>query len=452
VVVDVAMLAVATVVAQVGASIGGAPSTPLAWLLVYPVLVLGLLAMRGMNAPRLRLHVMEDVRVLLFASTAAAMAVVTARALMADGGNVAGETVRLWVFSIMYLSAGRVALYWAQAKARSAGHAGVPTLIVGAGQVGRLTAARLLERPELGLRPVGFLDKDPLDESDEGVVLPVLGASWDIEEAVRTHGIGHVIIAFSSAPHHVLLGIVKRCEELGVAVSLVPRLYEKVTNRLSVDHVGGLPLTTVHPSNPKGWQFAVKHALDRVVAGFLIVLASPFLIGGALAVRLSLGSPIIYRQRRIGRDGVAFDILKFRTMREAEPGEDAGDVRMTGTAPGGVEGEDRRTRTGAFLRRTSIDELPQLFNVLRGDMSLVGPRPERPEYVDLFEECVYRYDERHRAKAGITGWAQIHGLRGKTSIADRVEWDNYYIENWSLWLDLKILVMTAAVVFRSGAE
>jgi lipopolysaccharide/colanic/teichoic acid biosynthesis glycosyltransferase len=122
------------------------------------------------------------------------------------------------------------------------------------------------------------------------------------------------------------------------------------------------------------------------------------------------------------------------------------------TAPGGIEGDDRRTRVGAFLRRTSIDERPQLLNVLKGEMSLVGPRPERPEFVGLFEESVYRYSDRHRVKAGITGWAQVNGLRGKTSLADRVEWDNHYIENWSLWLDLKIALMTALAVVRSSHQ
>jgi lipopolysaccharide/colanic/teichoic acid biosynthesis glycosyltransferase len=172
--------------------------------------------------------------------------------------------------------------------------------------------------------------------------------------------------------------------------------------------------------------------------------------GAAVAVAVSLGRPILYRQRRVGLDGRPFDILKFRTMRpagETSPAA-AGDLVAEGIAPGGVEGEDRRTRTGALLRTTSIDELPQLFNVIRGEMSLVGPRPERPELVALFEERVYRYDERHRVKAGITGWAQVHGLRGNTSLADRVEWDNYYIENWSLWLDVKILLMTFTAVLH----
>jgi lipopolysaccharide/colanic/teichoic acid biosynthesis glycosyltransferase len=151
-------------------------------------------------------------------------------------------------------------------------------------------------------------------------------------------------------------------------------------------------------------------------------------------------------------DGRTFQMLKFRTMRPAMNGNASPQTLPEGVAPGGVEGEDRRTRLGAFLRRTSIDELPQLINVLRGDMSLVGPRPERPEYVQIFDHSVHRYTDRARVKSGITGWAQVHGLRGQTSLADRVEWDNYYIENWSPWLDIKILAMTVRAVVRSEAE
>jgi lipopolysaccharide/colanic/teichoic acid biosynthesis glycosyltransferase len=144
---------------------------------------------------------------------------------------------------------------------------------------------------------------------------------------------------------------------------------------------------------------------------------------------------------------MVFELLKVRSMRPPE-GESRSAELAPGTAPGGVEGEDRRTRFGAFLRRTSLDELPQLWNVLRGQMSLVGPRPERPEYVDLFTDQIDRYGERHRVKAGITGWAQVHGLRGQTSLADRVEWDNYYLENWSIWLDFKILLLTVLAIVR----
>jgi lipopolysaccharide/colanic/teichoic acid biosynthesis glycosyltransferase len=169
----------------------------------------------------------------------------------------------------------------------------------------------------------------------------------------------------------------------------------------------------------------------------------------AIAVWISLGRPILFRQRRVGCDGREFEMLKFRSLRpDAARMGDALDLPDEDTAPGGAESDDRVTKVGAFLRNTSLDELPQLLNVLKGEMSLVGPRPERPEFVELFEPRVYRYFDRHRVKAGITGWAQVNGLRGRTSLSDRVEWDNYYIENFSLWLDLKIVGKTIVTLPR----
>ncbi|MGA2924504.1 MAG: sugar transferase, partial [Solirubrobacteraceae bacterium] len=192
---------------------------------------------------------------------------------------------------------------------------------------------------------------------------------------------------------------------------------------------------------------AVKHAFDRGFALVALITFAPLMIACAIAVRLSSPGPVLFRQRRVGRDGHEFDVLKFRTMRE--PDDQGLEFHLPeGVAPGGIEGQDRRTRVGALLRDFSLDELPQLINVVKGDMSLVGPRPERPEYVQRFSRDVARYEDRHRVRSGITGWAQVHGLRGQTSIADRVEWDNYYIQNWSLRLDLRIVALTVAEVFR----
>jgi exopolysaccharide biosynthesis polyprenyl glycosylphosphotransferase len=320
-------------------------------------------------------------------------------------------------------------------------------LIVGHGRIGTLVAERLRNRPELGLAPVGFLDKDPLSV-EEAPDLPVLGASWDLERVVEEYGIRQVVVAFSTAPDHVLLRLLRRCDALGVDVAFVPRFYERVGDDVEVEHLGGVSLLLPRRVDPRDWQFKLKYAADRLIAAALLVLTAPFFLAAALAVLVSTGRPVFFRQRRVGRDGQVFEMLKFRSMRSLS-GEDAVFVLPDGLGPGGVEGADRRTAVGRILRTTSTDELPQLLNVLKGEMSIVGPRPERPEFASRFESNVYRYEERLRVKAGITGWAQVHGLRGRTSIADRAEWDNFYIENFSLWLDLKIVLMTAAEVLRS---
>jgi lipopolysaccharide/colanic/teichoic acid biosynthesis glycosyltransferase len=220
-----------------------------------------------------------------------------------------------------------------------------------------------------------------------------------------------------------------------------------MTERVTVEHIGGLPLVSARRTEPNRWQFAVKYAVDRVVAALLIVILSPLFLLLAIGVALSAGWPVLFRQTRVGLGGRHFEIVKFRTMTqmpEDEPQLD--EVLMVNIAPGGVEGVDRRTRFGTIVRRLSLDELPQLINVVKGEMSLIGPRPERPHFVEIFERTIPKYADRHRVKPGITGWAQIHGLRGKTSLSDRIEWDNYYVENWSLWLDLKITLTTLFVL------
>jgi exopolysaccharide biosynthesis polyprenyl glycosylphosphotransferase len=447
---DAAMLVTASVATTLGSSAAGVPAPSPFWLVLFSVFMLGLLAMRGMYRSRLHYELLEDLKSVVIATSVAAMAVLSIRELLFAPENLSAQVIRTWAFATAYVAAGRLALHWSRAQSYRHGEAFRPTLIIGAGKVGRLAAKRLLTHPELGLKPIGFLDKDPLVAEDDSLPVPVLGASWDLDRVVEQHRVEQVIVTFSRAPHEVLLRLFKRCEELGLQVAFVPRLYETVTSRLTVEHLGGLPLLSARHANPRGLQVAVKYAADRLVAAVLLVLALPVIVPAALAILVTLGRPLFFRQVRVGRDGRTFAMLKFRTMRpvEEEVTPEAIDLPPD-TAPGGIEGGDRRTRVGAFLRRSSLDELPQLINVLKGEMSLIGPRPERPEFVGLFEQSVYRYSDRHRVKSGITGWAQVHGLRGKTSLSDRVEWDNYYIENWSLWLDLKVLLLTFLAVLRS---
>ena len=447
------MLVLAAVAVELGGKAGGIASPPASATVAFALLCLGLYWSRGLYRLRFRLHVLDDLRSVVVATSVAAMLVLTGRVLFGTTGRLDDETFRLWGFALAYVAAGRVARYWAHERANEAGEGVRSTLIVGAGRVGALVAKRLLDAPELGLRPVAFLDKEPLVDTFAKLGVPVAGASWDLDETIERYGVEHVIVTFSTAPDDVLLRIIRRCDDLGIPTAIVPRLFERMPELTQMEHLGGLPLVAPRPATPDSWQFRMKYASDRVLAGLALILLSPLLLAATVGVLISVGRPVFFRQMRIGRDGRPFEMLKFRSM--------AGEAASPVTAPpgelgpGGVEGgEDRRTGFGSFLRRTSIDELPQLINVLSGEMSLIGPRPERPEFVQDFTQRIYRYGDRHRVKSGITGWAQVCGLRGRTPLSDRAEWDNFYIENFSLWLDVKIALMTLRAVIspNSSAE
>jgi exopolysaccharide biosynthesis polyprenyl glycosylphosphotransferase len=451
-VVDLVMLALAVVAAIVGARAAHVALDGDVALYAFPFLVVGLMYVRGMYKQELVISILDGIAPVVSSISVAAMGCLAVVTFADPAARPAGLIARAWLFALVYVGAARVLLVSSQRRARARGLLGKATLIVGAGRVGAHVARRLEEHPEYGLRPIGFLDADPppsLEVVDRRA--PVLGAPADLEHVVSDRGVEHVILAFSRDRDQTLVPIVRRCDELGLQVSLVPRLYEGINERVALDHLGGLPLLALRGVDPKGWQFDVKHSFDRLASALVIALLSPVLLAVALGVKLSSPGPILFRQRRVGRDGQVFDMLKFRSMRgRAKNARRFSPAR--GSAPGGVEGEDRRTGLGRFIRRTALDELPQLFNVVRGEMSLVGPRPERPEFVSLFDDDIDRYGDRHRVKSGITGWAQVNGFRGQTSLADRVEWDNFYIENWSLWLDVKIMLLTVVAVVRKPPE
>jgi len=459
--VDALMLALAMAViaslAPTTSPTGEIPTEPFGWSLTFGAVTVALFHARRMYAAPMRLDVLDTLRSVLTGTAVAAMVVISARVIFANDTWVASETVRHWLAAMPALAAGRAAILWGEARARRHGGAAIPTLIVGAGRIGRLTADRLLEDSDLGLRPVAFFDDAPLPGAGGlSDVLPVLDSrDASLPMVLSDRGIEQVVITFSTASHEELLGLARTCIAEGVAVSLVPRLFELEGERVETEHLGGLPLVLLRPADPASWRLRVKYAVDRVFAAAALVLLLPVLAVAAAGVLVSMGMPLFYRQRRVGRDGHEFEMLKLRTLRAPSTGRhESADAdwaaRQIGasTTEEHVALDDRLTRVGAFLRRYSLDELPQLWNVVRGDMSLVGPRPERVGYVDRFDGAIYRYGERHRMKAGLTGWAQVNGLRGQTPLADRVEWDNHYIENWSPWLDFKILALTVGCVFR----
>jgi exopolysaccharide biosynthesis polyprenyl glycosylphosphotransferase len=454
---DLVLLYAAVVIALGGPSSTLEVSATSAPLLALPPLVLLLFYLRGLYRTRLRTLILDSIVPVISGISVGAMGVAMLGLFINGEATSQYATLRAWLYALVAVGFGRVALAGAQRAARARRLVGKPVLIMGAGIVGVQVARRLEAHPEYGLAPVGFLDEDPRSLGEVGGRdVPVLGTIDDLEETVVRTGVKNLIVAFSSVADARVSRLIQSCQELGVDVSVVPRMFDTINSRVGYDTVGGLPLLSFTSVDPRGLQFALKHSFDRVFALTLLIVLSPVLLLAALAVRLTSRGPVFFSQRRVGRDGKAFDLYKLRSMRGSpDDGEDmeADPVQFLlggDTAPGGVEGPDRRTPVGRFLRRCSIDELPQLVNVLRGEMSLIGPRPERPEFVELFRQDIVRYGDRHRVKSGITGWAQVHGLRGQTSLAERVEWDNYYIANWSLGLDLKILILTVVALFRNS--
>jgi Undecaprenyl-phosphate glucose phosphotransferase len=313
-------------------------------------------------------------------------------------------------------------------------------LLVGAGELGERVVETIEHHRELGFRVTGVLSRDLLLPGTTVRGAAVVGTTDDLERILGERPVDQVILALPSEDMSLMKALMERLALHTVDVKIVPDLFQYVTLYGGLEEFGGLPIVSLQGGPLEGWNLVAKRAFDILFSALALLILSPLMAGVALAVKLTSRGSVLYRQERMGMDGAVFHILKFRTMRV---GSEEGGPRMT-TAE-----DDRRTSMGALLRRSSLDELPQLFNVLRGDMSLVGPRPERPVFIEEFKRQIPKYHLRHKVKAGITGWAQINGLRGQTSIQKRIEYDLYYIENWSLLLDLKILVRTALGGFLS---
>jgi len=316
------------------------------------------------------------------------------------------------------------------------------TLIVGSGPVGQMIAHTVMAAPHLGYNVQGYLsDIDSIGTMHHGI--PVLGRMKDIHRVVRTCHINEVLVALSGIDSHQVLELVAACGDEPVAIKIYPDTFQIITNNeISLGDLGGLPLMRIKSSPlDRGWNRFIKRTLDLVGAFLGLIFLSPLLLLIALLVKLDSPGPALFVQERVGMNGEAFPVLKFRSMRT--------DSEQRG--PGWTTAADpRKTRIGAFIRRFSLDELPQLINVLLGDMSLVGPRPEQPFFVEQFKQRIPHYMRRHKEKAGITGWAQVNGLRGDTPIEERTRYDLYYVENWSVLFDIKIIVQTIVNVFRKG--
>lgn len=398
-----------------------------------------LFAAAGFYRSRLTLSLLDDLPV-LFGRTLTAAAIVVCGGLLWRGSTADFDATLLQagVLGAGLVLAARLVGYRVVRHFRAKGWVAHPTLVLGAGRVGGMISTMLIDHREYGLKPIGFLDADPLLPEGERPV-PVLGGPNDLAKVVVEFGVRDVIVAFGSLAESEMVDIIRTCDRLEVEIFFVPRLFELQHDSRDVENVWGIPLFRLRRPAFQSPSWALKRAMDVVLSGAALLLLAPVLAACALAVRLEGGKGVLFRQERVGLDGRHFQVLKFRSIKPADETESQTRWSVAPTNIGLV---------GRTLRATSLDELPQLWNILRGDMTLVGPRPERPFFVDTFTQTFPRYTARHRVPSGLTGWAQVHGLRGDTSIEDRARFDNFYIEHWSLWGDVKIMVRTVGQVLK----
>jgi exopolysaccharide biosynthesis polyprenyl glycosylphosphotransferase len=340
-----------------------------------------------------------------------------------------------WAINIVLLTTSRTIHAQVQWQAQARGIGDDRVLVIGAGEIGQMLMQKIKYSPKLGYQVVGVVDNGKNDHRQFPLDAPVLGTLVDVPRIIDKYAIDEVIIGLPESSHQELVNIIALCEREKVGIRVFPDVFQIMASEVTIGDLGGLPLLTIRDVALQGWNVTLKRGLDLVGSGIGLVLLSPFLLLAALLVKLDSPGSVFYAQERMGLDAKPFKIIKFRSMRS--------DAEANG--PGWTTADDpRKTKLGTFMRRFNIDELPQLINVLIGDMSLVGPRPERPVYVEQFRQSIPRYMDRHREKAGITGWAQVNGLRGDTSIVERTKYDLWYIENWSLLLDIKILIRTVS--------
>jgi putative colanic acid biosynthesis UDP-glucose lipid carrier transferase len=314
-------------------------------------------------------------------------------------------------------------------------------VVVGAGPLGADVAQRLADASWGGLAVRGFYDDDPARIGTRVAGTPVEGPVGRLLEDLREGGIDQVWIALPLKEEDRIRALLQDLRDHPVQICFVPDIYGFNLLHHSFSEVAGLPVIQLTDTPLQGWSQVLKAMEDYLLAAFILIATSPLLAVIAAGVKLSSRGPVLYRQERITWNGSRFQMLKFRTMPvDAEHGTGPVWARA---------GEKRATRFGQLLRRTSLDELPQFLNVLKGEMSIVGPRPERPQFVEEFRKQIPGYMQKHLVKAGITGWAQVNDLRGNTDLAKRIQYDLYYIENWSIWFDLRIMILTALNVYKS---
>ncbi len=346
-------------------------------------------------------------------------------------------------FSVSFISVTRYFVLRFEQYWYSRGYDLQSVVIVGTNPTARRIHDSIAVNPALGYRVVGFFSVNGLNDMETSGV-DFLGHLSHVPQYIRDHTIDIVLVSLTYKEHPQLYELVRDCEGLNTEIMMVPDMLELMTSRVRIKELHGIPFIKIKAVPLTTWNLIVKRSFDVMASSFFLILASPLVGLIALLIKLDSKGSVFYRQERVGLDGRTFRLIKFRTMQQNAE-QNTGPVWAQKNDP-------RKTRTGSFLRRFSLDELPQLINVLKGDMSIVGPRPERQHFVDQFKKEIPKYLDRHRVKTGMTGWAQVNGLRGNAPIEERTRFDVYYVENWSLVFDLKIILKTVrAVLFGSDA-
>lgn len=338
-----------------------------------------------------------------------------------------------WLLTIFLLITNRGVQNLVRNTLRERGLGTDRLLVVGTGDTARIILQRILWSPQLGYDLVGVVAEDKDTAVREILGIPILGTPEDLPQLIPAHKIAEVIIAMPERGHRETMNVISYCERGRVSIKVFPDIFQFITSEAGIDDLGGLPLLSVRDFAMRGYLLIFKRLMDLIGSLIGLIFLSPLMLLVAIAIKLESPGPAFFIQERMGLDGKPFLLIKFRSMRR--------DAEKDG--PGWTKTNDpRQTRLGSLLRKVEIDELPNLINVFLGEMSLVGPRPEQAHYVEQFRRIVPRYMERHKEKGGMTGWAQVNGLRGDTSITERTKYDLWYSEHWSILLDLKIILRT----------
>jgi exopolysaccharide biosynthesis polyprenyl glycosylphosphotransferase len=423
---------------------------PLLWtqgnwkgMIFTAVLTTSIFAIGGLYHGRRHLSILDELPSLCGRLLASAALVAIIAAWRHDSIGAITDFLRSIAISAVLVIVGRSMTRFAVLFARRRRWVEHNAIIVGGGPIAAELARLLRRYPDYGLRFVGFVDSQSASHAQQDLQ-PLIGSLDEIETLVAVTRSDVVIIADVNCPDSKLAEMARRPALMKRDLWVVPRLREFFSHNGIPDHIGAIPVTRTRRATLSGPRWAMKRTSDIIFAVVALVLLSPILLLCAIATRIEGGPGIFFRQQRVGRHGKLFDVIKFRSMRPTDETES--------NTNWNIARDPRIGPVGRIMRRTSLDELPQLWNILRGDMTVVGPRPERPFFVDQFSAEHPEYALRHRVPAGLTGLAQVSGLRGDTPISDRARFDNYYIENWSLWLDLKVILRTVGEVFSAGGR